>query len=58
MKKEYWAVLVFVLIIVLQWIGLGFHDFPPFLRNLRFIDDFKRMRMFLYTLNIYHAFKK
>lgn len=25
MKKEYWALLVFVLIIVLQWIGLGFH---------------------------------
>ena len=23
MKKEYWALLVFVLIIVLQWIGLG-----------------------------------
>ena len=32
-----------------------FHDFPPFLRSLRFIDNFKRMRMFLYTLNIYHA---
>ena len=26
MKKEYWALLVFVLIIVLQWIGLGFHE--------------------------------
>lgn len=25
MKKEYWALLVFVLIIVLRWIGLGFH---------------------------------
>ena len=25
MKREYWALLVFVLIIVLQWIGLGFH---------------------------------
>lgn len=25
MKKEYWALLVFALIIVLQWIGLGFH---------------------------------
>ena len=25
MKKEYWALLVFVLIIVLQWIELGFH---------------------------------
>ena len=25
MKKEYWALLVFVLIIVLQWIGLEFH---------------------------------
>ena len=25
MKKEYWALLVFVLIIVLQWIGLVFH---------------------------------
>ena len=25
MKKEYWALLVFVLIIVLQWIGLGFY---------------------------------
>ena len=25
MKKEYWALLVFVLIIVLQWIRLGFH---------------------------------
>ena len=25
MKKEYWALLVCVLIIVLQWIGLGFH---------------------------------
>ena len=24
MKKESWALLVFVLIIVLQWIGLGF----------------------------------
>ena len=24
MKKEYWALLVFVLIIVLQWIGLDF----------------------------------
>ena len=35
-----------------------FHDFPPFLRNLRFIDDFKRMRMLLYTLNIYHSLKK
>ena len=23
MKREYWALLVFVLIIVLQWIGLG-----------------------------------
>lgn len=25
MKRNYWALLVFVLIIVLQWIGLGFH---------------------------------
>ena len=25
MKREYWALLVFVLIIVLQWIGLGFY---------------------------------
>ena len=25
MKKEYWALLVFVLIIVLQWIGSGFY---------------------------------
>ena len=25
MKKEYWELLVFVLIIVLQWIGLGFY---------------------------------
>ena len=25
MKKKYWALLVFVLIIVLQWIGLGFY---------------------------------
>ena len=25
MKKEYWALLVFVLIIVLQWIGLVFY---------------------------------
>ena len=25
MKREYWALLVFALIIVLQWIGLGFH---------------------------------
>lgn len=25
MKREYWALLVFVLTIVLQWIGLGFH---------------------------------
>ena len=25
MKREYWGLLVFVLIIVLQWIGLGFH---------------------------------
>ena len=33
----------------------NFSRFPPFLRSLRFIDNFKRMRMFLYTLNIYHA---
>ena len=26
--------------------------------ELRFIDAFKRMRMLLYTLNIYHTFKK
>ena len=25
MKRNYWALLVFALIIVLQWIGLGFH---------------------------------
>ena len=25
MKRKYWALLVFALIIVLQWIGLGFH---------------------------------
>ncbi len=25
MKRNYWALLVFTLIIVLQWIGLGFH---------------------------------
>ena len=25
MKRNYWALLVFVLIIVLQWIGLGFY---------------------------------
>ena len=25
MKREYWALLVFVSIIVLQWIGLGFY---------------------------------
>ena len=25
MKREYWALLVFMLIIVLQWVGLGFH---------------------------------
>ena len=24
MKRKYWALLVFVLIIVLQWIGLGY----------------------------------
>lgn len=24
-KRKYWALLVFALIIVLQWIGLGFH---------------------------------
>ena len=26
MKRNHWALLVFVLIIVLQWIGLGCHD--------------------------------
>ena len=31
MKKEYWALLVFVLIIVLQWIGLGFHGLIRFI---------------------------
>ena len=31
MKKEYWALLVFVLIIVLQWIGLGFHGQKRFI---------------------------
>ena len=31
MKKKYWALLVFVLIIVLQWIGLGFHGQTRFI---------------------------
>ena len=33
MKRNYWALLVFTLIIVLQWIGLGFHG------QIRFIFD-------------------
>mgnify|MGYP000108027994 CR=1 FL=1 len=31
MKRNYWALLVFALIIVLQWIGLGFHGQTRFI---------------------------
>ena len=44
MKREYWALLVFALIIVLQWIGLGFHG------QIRFIFFF-----FLLVLIVLYA---
>ena len=43
MKRKYWALLVFALIIVLQWIGLGFHGQIRFI----FFDNYISSNCFI-----------